>query len=294
MNKCNLCPRSCNVDRNKSVGFCKLNNKPKLALVKVHHGEEPIISGTKGSGTIFFSGCNLKCVFCQNYQLSHDNYGEEISVERLVEIFKELEEKGVHNINLVSPTSHADLIVQALEKYTPKIPIVYNSNGYEKTETLQKLSRFIDIYLVDYKYFDDNLGRKYSKVDNYRQTVIEAITQMKQNQPTDIFDENGIMQKGVIIRHLVLPSHSSDSVKVLESIAESFGNDVIISVMSQYYPCYKAHEFSEINRGITALEYKRVLATVERLGFVNGFVQDLASATKEETPIFDLSGVLRK
>ena len=290
MSKCNLCPRHCNVNRSTGLGFCKLNNNIKVALVKKHFGEEPVISGKKGSGTIFFSGCNLKCVYCQNYELSHNNFGKEISVERLAEIFKELESEGVNNINLVSPTPYVENIIKAFKIYKPRIPVVYNTHGYDDVETIKKLAEYVDVYLTDFKYAENKLGIEYSCVDDYYEKVVLAIDQMKKNQPEDII-ENGIMRKGVIIRHLVLPNHTNNSIKVLDEIKRRWGNEVIISVMAQYTPCGKSFDFKKLSRPITKLEYKRVLTHLNTCGFENGFVQELESATCDEIPNFNLEGV---
>lgn len=290
MRKCNLCPRHCNIDRENSKGFCGLNNYVKVALVRPHFDEEPIISGEKGSGTIFFSGCNLKCVYCQNYDISHNNFGKEVSDARLAEIFKELEQSGVHNINLVSPTPYVDNIINALKIYTPKIPIVYNTHGYDDVETIEKLKPYIDIYLTDFKYGEDELGQKYSKVNDYLEKTLLAIKKMKSNQPFDVI-ENGLMKKGVIIRHLVLPNHTDNSIKVLDLIKQNFGQDVILSIMAQYTPCGEAKNIDKLNRIITKLEYKRVVSYLHANGFENGYVQELDSSGSDKIPHFNLQGV---
>ena len=226
-----------------------------------HHYEEPIISGdekAKGSGAIFFTGCNLKCAFCQNYPISHQNKGKNISIKKLVKIFKELEKKGAFNINLVTPSHFSTQIIEALKTYKPRIPIVWNSNGYECKETIKKLKDFVDVYLVDLKYMDNELAKRYSKADNYVENATQSIIQMKQNQPEDII-ENGLIKKGLLVRHLILPTHTADSNKCLDFIKENLGEDSIVSIMSQYEPRYKAEEYPEINRKITPLEYKRVV-----------------------------------
>lgn len=290
MSKCNLCPRHCDVNRKEKRGFCNLNNKVKIALVRPHFDEEPIISGDKGSGTIFFSGCNLKCVYCQNYEISHQNYGKEVSDERLAEIFRELEQMGVHNINLVSPTPYVDNIINALNIYRPNVPIVYNTHGYDDVATIKKLKPYVDIYLTDFKYADDNLGKEYSKCADYCEKTLLAIKEMKKNQPYDVV-ENGLMKKGVIIRHLVLPNHTDNSIKALDIIKQNFGNDIILSVMAQYTPCGDAVAIQQLNRPITKLEYKRVVSYLQALGFENGFVQELESSGNDKIPQFNLNGV---
>ena len=294
MTKCTLCPRCCNVDRSTSLGYCKSNNNIKVARASLHFDEEPIISGSSGSGTIFFSGCNLKCVYCQNYDISHENFGKEISVDKLVEIFKDLENKGANNINLVTPTHFVDGIIEALKIYKPKIPIVYNTNSYESVETLIKLAPFIDIYLADIKYYDSDLSLKLSKAQDYFEVAKNALIQMRKNVPCDII-ENGLMKKGIIIRHLVLPNHIDDSKKVFNEIANLFNpQNTIISLMGQYTPMYKACDYPDIDRSLKPLEYKIVQNHILNLGFDNGFFQELSSATSDYTPSFDLTGIDNK
>lgn len=290
--KCNQCPRKCNIDRSIAKGFCGASEKVSLALANLHHSEEPIISGTKGSGTIFFAGCNLKCVFCQNFEVSNNQIGKEISVERLAEIFKELEDMGAHNINLVTPTHYADAIMSALDIYTPNIPIVYNTNGYESVDTIKKLSKYIDIYLSDFKYYDDTLASRLSHVSNYRDTATLALKEMLRNQPENII-EDGIMKKGVIVRHLVLPNHTDDSIAVLEHLYSIFGNNITISLMSQYVPLNDLSANPDISRPLKPIEYKIVLSYLEKLGF-DGYMQELSSNTTDYIPTFDCSGVEKK
>lgn len=280
--KCNLCPRECGVDRNKTFGFCGAKNL-KIAKVMKHFWEEPIISGTKGSGAIFFSHCSLKCCFCQNYEISHLGKGENISVEQLVNIFKNLENEGVHNINLVSPSHYTNEIISALKIYKPKIPIVWNSNGYEKVETIKKLKKYVDIYLVDLKFMSSELSQKYVKAKDYFENASKAILQMRENQKKDIV-KNNIMQKGVIVRHLVMPTCFEDSKNILNWINNNLGNKTYISLMCQYIPCYQA-EFP-INRKLKPIEYKIVLKECEKLGFFNGFTQEFESASTNYIPKF--------
>lgn len=253
-----------------------------------HHYEEPFISGEEnevGSGAIFFTGCNLKCVFCQNEPISHGNKGEDISIERLAEIFKELEQGGALNINLVTPTHFANQIVQAFKIYRPNIPIVWNSSGYETLEMLELIKDYVDIFLVDLKYMDNALALRYSGASTYVQTATECIKRMKQLQPQDVF-VNGKMKKGVVVRHLVLPSHTADSLKCLDFIAEHLGNKTYVSIMSQYEPRYNASKYAEINRKLTPLEYKRVVSHALKLNLTNALVQDLSSADSKYTPKF--------
>ena len=288
--KCKICPRNCNIDRSLSTGFCGMGQKVKLAKADVFLWEEPVISGTNGSGAIFFSGCNLKCCFCQNYQISSGHFGKEISVQRLAKIFEELENKGVHNINLVSPTHFETQILEALKIYKPKVPVVWNSNGFETAESIKKLTGIVDIFLVDLKFFDNALSKKYCKADNYFEFSTKAILEMISQQPKVVI-KNGIMQKGVIIRHMVMPNCTDDSKKVLEWIAKNAKNNALVSIMSQYTPCHKANEFAEINRKIKPIEYKIVTNFAKTLGIENGFFQEYESATQDFIPIWDLKGV---
>lgn len=286
--RCELCPRRCNVDRRESVGYCNSPDDMRVAKVMLHKYEEPIISGDEnsaGSGAIFFTGCNMCCLFCQNYPISRGGVGERVSVERLVEIIKDLERQGANNINLVTPTHYADKIVQALKIYKPKIPIVWNSNGYETTEMVDMISQYVDIYLVDLKYFDDTLAMRYSGARDYFATASRAIKRMRVYQPKDIV-ENGLMKKGMIVRHLILPTHTGDSIKCLDFIAKELGSDTIVSLMSQYEPRYDAYRYPEINRKITALEYKRVVSHAIELNLHNAYTQDLSSADSKYTPKF--------
>jgi len=285
--QCNICPRKCNVNRKKSVGFC-LEKSIRISKVMLHHYEEPIISGKesdKGSGAIFFTGCNLKCVFCQNEPISHLGKGKKASVKKLVRIIKKLEKKGAYNINLVTPTHFTMQIIEALKIYKPKIPVVWNSSGYENPEIIEQLKEYVDIYLVDLKYMSNDLALKYSKANNYVENATQSIIQMRKNQPIDIV-ENGIMKKGVIVRHLILPNNTNDSIKCLDFIANTIGVNTIVSLMSQYEPRYNAYKFSEINRKITPLEYKRVVNYALKLNLNNCFTQDLSSADKKYTPKF--------
>ena len=287
MNKCNMCPRKCNIDRTSSSGFCGVHNKIIIRKVMLHNYEEPILTSNtdKGSGTIFFAGCNLGCVYCQNYDVSHSNKGKEISVNELVDIFKLLEQSGAGNIDLVSPTHFAEQIIEALKIYKPKVPVIWNTGGYETPETISKLEGLIDIYLTDFKYANNNYGLKYSKANNYVEKATATTLQMKKNQPVDII-ENGLMKKGVIIRHLILPTHTNDSVNCLKFICENLGKDSIVSIMSQYEPMYDAKNYTEINRKITPLEYKRVVNYAINNEMTNCFTQDLSSANSKFTPKF--------
>lgn len=255
--------------------------------------EEPCISGTNGSGTVFFSGCSLKCCFCQNYRISSENFGSEITVERLAEIFLELQEKGAHNINLVSGTHYVPQIVTALELCGNdlKIPIVYNCGGYENIETIEMLKNYIDIFIPDLKYFDSTLSDKYSAAPDYFYYASQAVGKMIDIAGKPEFDENGIMKSGVIIRHMALPSHRRDSETILRKICELYPKDgFLLSLMSQYTPFFKSAEHKEINRRISTYEYEKTADIARELGF-EGFMQERSSASEEYTPDFDLSGI---
>ena len=289
--QCKLCPRQCNIDRDKTTGYCGVNNTLKIARAGLHYWEEPIISGTEGSGTIFFSGCNLKCVYCQNYDISSQAFGKEITVERLSEIFKELEDKGANNINLVTPTHYVPQIIEALKIYRPKIPIVYNTSGYDSVSELKMLEGYVDVYLTDLKYVDSELSKKYSKAPDYFDVASKAILEMVRQQPTNIYNDKGMLIKGVIVRHMVLPGCMKDSFKVLDWIKDNIGVDTIVSIMGQYTPYYKSVDYPKINRPIKPLEYKAVIAHFNSIGLNNGYSQDLSSSSKDYIPPFNLEGV---
>lgn len=287
---CDICPRKCNIDRSKAVGFCGMTNTVKLAKADVFMWEEPCISGTNGSGAVFFSGCNLRCCFCQNFQISNQNFGKEISTKRLAQIFKELAEKDVHNINLVSPSHFVNQIIEALKIYKPNIPIVYNSNGYESVETIKKLKNYVDIYLVDLKFCSSELSQRYCKANNYFEVATSAIKEMISQKPKVIV-QNGIMKQGVIIRHLVMPSQTADSLKILQWIADNAKENCLVSLMCQYTPYFNAKNYPEINRKLKPIEYKIVLTRANELGLTNGYAQDMSSATEDFIPLWDLKGV---
>lgn len=284
---CSICPRKCNINRSISSGFCLSPNHLVVSKVMLHHFEEPILTAEneKGSGAIFFSGCNMRCVYCQNYEISHKIVGEKVSVEKLVEIFKSLEKAGAGNIDLVSPTHYSNLIIQALKIYKPSIPVVWNSNGYESCETLKQLKGLVDIYLVDFKYANNQSAIKYSKTPNYVETAKNALKEMKNQQKTNIF-KNGKLVKGIIVRHLVLPNLAKDSTIVLDIIHNILGKNAIVSIMSQYVPMFEATKLKEINRKITKLEYKLVVNHALKLGLNNSFIQDLDSSCASYTPDF--------
>ena len=290
---CNNCPRMCGVDRVNINGFCGCDFTFKIAKIMKHFGEEPVITGTNGSGTIFFSGCVLKCLFCQNYPISHKLKGENYTAEQLEYAIFDLEQQGVHNINLVSPTQFLHLLIPVLEKCKSRlsIPVVYNTGGYERPEMIRKLQGLVDIYLPDFKYFDNELAKKYSSAENYFEVVTAALKEMYRQVGRYKLDENGIMQKGLVIRHLTLPTHRHDSVKVLEWIAENLPKDeILISLMSQYTPFYRSNEFKELSRRISTFEYNFVLDKAQELG-LDGFMQEKSAAKEEYTPDFDFVGI---
>ncbi len=282
--KCELCPRKCGVNRNEVAGFCGVK-KLKVALSMLHMWEEPIISCGNGSGAIFFSGCSLKCIYCQNHKISQGLEGKEITIQELAQIFKELEESGAANINLVTPTHFANEIALALEIYRPKIPIVWNTSGYEEISTIQKISKYVDIYLTDLKYFSSEISKEFSNAENYFEKASKAVLEMRKNQPVDLV-ENGAMKKGVIVRHLVLPTCAKDSIKVLDWINENLGNQTYISVMSQFTPCFKAEQNEKLKNKLKPIEYKAVLNHALTLGFENGFFQEFESANSKYIPKF--------
>lgn len=288
---CNACPRECSVDRKVKKGACGMPEEFVVARAARHDWEEPCISGKNGSGTIFFSGCSLGCVFCQNKEISTDGYGKKITDERLVEIFDELSDLGVHNINLVNPTHYAERLARVLKEHKPKIPIVYNSGGYEKVETLQKLEGLVDIYLPDLKYISPDRSAKYSLAKNYFDFAAPAIKEMIRQTGKAVFDGDGIMQKGTIVRHLILPKNTNQSIKIIEWLSENVPLDTYISLMSQYTPIVHNEKYPELNRPITEREYEKVLAALEDSGFENYFVQELLSSSDGYIPKFDLEGV---
>ena len=293
---CTLCPRMCKADRTASRGFCQAGDTVKIARAALHPWEEPCISGTNSSGTVFFSGCTLKCIFCQNYTLSHENFGKEISIARLAEIFLELQQQGAHNINLVTATHFLPSIKEALDMVREDlhIPVVYNCGGYERIETLREYSDYIDIYLPDLKYYDSNRSEKYSAAKDYFSVASKAIEEMIRLTGGLTWDPDQpmLLKKGVLIRHMVLPGAKDDSIKLLHWMKDTLPEgQFLVSLMSQYTPFYKSHLYPEINRRITSYEYDKVLDTAIELGHVNGYMQEKSSAKEEYTPPFDLSGV---
>lgn len=290
LSSCTICPHNCKVNRNNGqIGRCRSGNKVKIALASVHNYEEPCISGKNGSGTVFFSNCNLSCIYCQNYKISQLGKGYELSVEELANIMIKQQEKGVNNINLVTPTMYVYQIIEAIEiarKNGLNIPIVYNTNGYENVKTIQDLNGYIDVYLPDLKYYSNELSKKYSKVDNYFKYATEAIKEMYKQVGSPVFDENGIIQKGLIIRHLVLPNHLQNSKHILKWIKENMPKDTYVSVMAQYFPTYKAKEDELLNRKLNKKEYKEIEEFLYTLNLENGYMQELGEHEEEYVPDF--------
>lgn len=321
---CTLCPRMCRVDRSAAVGFCGCGDTPRAARAALHKWEEPCLSGAEcepgGSGTVFFSGCTLRCCFCQNYQISSEAFGRDLSPDRLAQIFLELQDQGAHNINLVTATQFLPDILDALDQVKSQlnIPVVYNCGGYERVETVKALKDYVDIWLPDFKYFDNQLAARYSKAPDYFETAAAAILQMiEQTGAPRYYAETdlgapaapgalaapgapgspsapspSLMKSGVIIRHMVLPSHRNDSIALLRWISEHFPKgQYLISLMSQYTPFYHSSDFPELNRRITSFEYNRVVDEAIALGLTEGFMQEKSSAKEEYTPPFDLEGL---
>ena len=290
LEKCEICPHNCKVNRAQGqIGRCRCNDKIKIALVSTHEYEEPCISGKNGSGTVFFSNCNLNCIYCQNYDISQLGKGREITIEELADIFLKQQAKGVNNINLVTPTMYAYHIIEAIKiarKNGLNLPIIYNTNGYEKVETIKALDGYIDVYLPDIKYYSDILSKKYSNVDKYFEIATKAIKEMYKQVGQATFNEDGIIQKGVIIRHLVLPNHLQNTKHILKWIKGNLG-DIYVSIMAQYFPTYKAKGDSLIGRKLTKKEYKEIENFLYTLDLKNGYIQELGEHEEEYVPEWD-------
>lgn len=295
LEKCNLCMRNCNVNRNKGVkGVCNSTNNIRIARAALHFWEEPCISGENGSGTVFFSNCNLKCVFCQNYEISSEGFGKEITVDRLADIFIELQEKGANNINLVTPTHFVPQIIEALKIAKNNgldLPIVYNTNSIDTLDTIKALKGYIDVYLPDFKYFEDKYAMKYSKIKGYSKNVIDVIDEMIKQVGAPKFNKDGIIEKGVIVRHLLLPGLLFDSKKVVDAIYNNFGDNVYISLMNQYTPMHNAKMYPEINKSINEKTYDVLIDYALSIGVKNGFIQESGTNSKEFVPDFNNEGV---
>lgn len=289
---CNQCPRKCNVDRTRTVGYCKSPEEFRLSRAALHFWEEPCISGKNGSGAVFFSGCNLGCLFCQNYEISHENKGMIVSDDGLIKIFENLIEQGANNINLVNPTHYAVQLATLLKKYKPSVPVVYNSSGYESTETLKMLDGLVDIYLPDFKYIRNDKALKYSRAEDYPEVAMCALEEMYLQRGKTEFYENGIMKKGMIIRHLILPSNTNSSLKILDFINEKFPN-AYVSLMAQYTPCNDLSAVPELERKITEREYNKVVDYALNLGMDKIFIQSGESADEKFIPDFDFTGIIK-
>ena len=292
LKQCRICPRECKVNRIEGkLGNCKASDKVEISLVSLHMFEEPCISGKNGSGTIFFSHCNLHCMFCQNYEISQNiKNGKEVTIEELSNIMLEQQNNKAENINLVTPTMYAYQIKEAIKLAREKglkIPIIYNSNGYEKVETLKDLEGYIDVYLPDLKYYSNEMAIKYSKAPNYFEASSKAILEMIRQVGSPKFDENGMIQKGVMIRHLVLPNHLQNTKNILKWIKENVPEDIYINVMAQYFPTYKAKEDELINRKLTKREYRQIEEYFYSLDFKNGYMQELGEHEEEYVPKWD-------
>lgn len=280
---CDLCPRGCHIERNDiKHGFCGVGELPKIARAALHFNEEPPISGSRGAGTIFFSGCNLRCVFCQNYAISAQDKGKIITPYQLSEEYRRLEAMGAENIEFVTPSHYVNAILESLRYYQPRVPLIWNSSGYEKVETLTKLDGIIDVYLPDFKYSDNALAKRLSNCDNYVETAAAAIDEMIRQQPNNII-KSGVMKQGVIIRHLVLPSHTRNSIGVLELIHNKWNTSPLVSLMAQYMPAGKAEDYPDINRKLTKREYQKVLNKYLELD-LDGFAQEPESSDKKYVP----------
>ena len=292
LESCKICPHKCRVNREEGqIGRCRCDDKIKIALASIHYYEEPSISGKNGSGTVFFSNCNLNCIYCQNYEISQLGKGKVITIEELADICIKQQEKGVNNINLVTPTMYAYQIIEAIKiakRNGLNIPILYNTNGYERVETIKALEGYIDVYLPDLKYYSNLLSKKYSNVDNYFEVATNAIKEMYKQVGTAQFNEDGIIQKGVIIRHLVLPNHLQNSKHILKWIKENMPEDTYVSVMAQYFPTYKAKEDKDINRKLTKKEYEEIENYLYTLQLEKGYMQELGEHEEEYVPKWDV------
>ena len=295
LKNCTLCPRECGVNRQAGqIGVCGAGREIIAARAALHMWEEPCVSGEKGSGTVFFSGCSLRCIFCQNREIARMNAGKEITIERLSEIFLELQQKGAANINLVTACHYVPQVITALDLAKSKgltLPIVYNSGGYEKVETLKMLEGYIDIYLPDYKYTDPTLAQNFSSAPNYPEIALNAIKEMVRQTGECEFGEDGYLQKGTIVRHLILPAHTHQSKEALSLLYKTFGDEIYISIMNQYTPLHPIPTYPELNRRVTTREYEKVLAHALTLGITNAFIQEGGTASESFVPEFDSRGI---
>ena len=295
LENCTLCPRECKVNRLEGMrGYCGMDSRIRAARAALHMWEEPCISGKKGSGAVFFSGCGLRCCFCQNRDIAIGDNGKEITLSRLADIFLELEQKGAANLNLVTGAHYVPQIISALEIAKEKgfgLPVVYNSSGYEKVETLQMLNGYVDVYLPDMKYADEKLAASFSHAEDYPRRAGAAIAEMVRQTGACQFEQEGYIRKGTIVRHLILPGHTKNSLAVLEYLHKTYGNDIFISVMNQYTPVWKQEKYPELNRKVTRREYEKVLNCAIKLGIENGYFQEGETAKESFIPKFDYEGV---
>ena len=293
--RCRLCPRMCLADRNNNEkGVCGETNEIRLSRAALHFWEEPCISGESGSGTVFFSGCNLRCVYCQNREISTGESGKVVTEDRLTEIFIELQEKGAHNVNLVTPTHYVPQIIKSVARAKStglKIPVVYNTSGYETEDTIKALKNTVDIYLTDFKYASEKLAEKYSGAKDYPSVAKAALSEMVEQQPKFILDENGILKSGVIVRHLMLPGNLEDSKNVISYLHKTFGEKIYLSIMRQFTPYKISTEFAELNRKITDSEYEELLQYALNLGVENAFIQEEEAASESFIPPFNFEGI---
>ena len=293
--KCTLCPRKCGANRlSGKTGFCGGGKEVKVARAALHFWEEPCISGESGSGTVFFSGCTMRCIFCQNKEISRGEAGKLISINRLAEIFLELQGKGANNINLVTPMHFSPQITAALDiarKNGLSLPIIWNTGGWEIPESVEAVKNYSDIWLTDFKYFDDSMAKNFSDAGDYFKTASASLKKMVEQTGEAVFDENGIMQKGVIVCHLVLPGHTDDSKRVLRWLWENFGDKIWVSIMNQYTPLCTDERYPELFRNVSDEEYDDVIDFASELGFENAFIQEGGTVGESFIPPFDLEGV---
>ena len=294
-NRCNICPRRCDIDRTGHKGYCGETEEIRVARAALHQWEEPCISGTKGSGTVFFTGCNLRCVYCQNKVISDGKVGMAVSKERLAQLFINLKDQGAHNINMVTPTHFTSQIIEAIKLSRSKgmdLPIVWNTSGYETEKTIDSLSGYVDVYLTDFKYMDSETAGKYSFCPDYPDVAKKALSKMVSQIGKVELDSNGIIKKGVVVRHLLLPGHVEESMRVLDYLHSEYGDGIYISIMSQFTPNGNLDKYPEINRKVTKYEYDKLVEYADKIGIVNAYVQEGSAAKESFIPDFDYTGLL--
>lgn len=285
---CNLCPRKCNAERNDSVGkgYCKMPKSLYVSRVAHHYWEEPVISGKKGTVAVFFTGCTLDCIYCQNREISNSNLGRKVTIDELAKEVTLLLDKGAESLSFITPSHYTNGIIQLLDIISPNVPVVYNTSGFDSIETLKKLEGYIDIYLPDFKYSNNDLGLEYSNVRNYFDVCSKAIEEMVRQTGEPVINQDGIMEKGTMVRNLVLPSHTKNSIEVINYLAEKYGDKILFSLMGQYIPYGDAKNNKKLNRKITKREYEKVLLAFESSG-LNGYCQELSSASEKYIPEWD-------